>query len=76
LVRHQVRSIALVLPSQKITAQSLQSICDAVGGILQDAIPQVVEAAHEVAPERKIIETRIPAAKKYKSRKATRARLR
>jgi ParB family chromosome partitioning protein len=50
-VRHQIHSIALVLPRQAMSADLLRNICNAVSSILQSAIAQVIEDVRE-APSR------------------------
>jgi len=50
-VRHQIHSVALVLPSQAMSPDLLKNICDAVSGVLQAAISQVIEEVRK-APVR------------------------
>ncbi len=48
-VRHQLNSIALLLPLDKVSAGSLERICCAVSGILQPAKAQVTDFPKKVA---------------------------
>jgi ParB family chromosome partitioning protein len=48
-VRHQLHSVALILPSQAMSADLLEIICNAVSGILQGATSQVIEDVRETS---------------------------
>ena len=53
-VRHQIHSVALVLPSQAMSADLLMNICNAVSGILQGGMSQVTEDVREAPSQSKI----------------------
>jgi ParB family transcriptional regulator, chromosome partitioning protein len=74
-VRHQIHSVALVLPSQAMSADLLMNICNAVSGILQGGIPQVIEDVRE-APSRSTIGARLSASRNSSPAKAEAARSR
>jgi ParB/RepB/Spo0J family partition protein len=53
-IRHQMHSVALVLPSQAMSADLLKHVCDAVSGVLQGAISQVIEDVGEAPLQAKV----------------------